>query len=68
MKQRHAGGVAPTARLTMEKQITPRLLAQRMRCCGENSKSAERDKALNVFLQNLLDSPPVAFMWGFRRC
>ncbi len=24
----------------------------------------ERDEALKFFLQNLLDSPPIAFMWG----
>jgi hypothetical protein len=26
------------------------------------------DKALKVWLQNLLDSPLIAFMWGFSRC
>jgi hypothetical protein len=26
------------------------------------------EKALNVWLQNLLDSPLIAFMWGFSRC
>jgi hypothetical protein len=30
--------------------------------------SVGRDKALKVFLQNLLDSPLIAFMWGIRRC
>jgi hypothetical protein len=32
------------------------------------SHSNNRDKALKVSLQNLLDSPLIAFMWGFSRC
>ena len=31
-------------------------------------RSVERDEALKVFLQNLLDSPLIAFMWGNCRC
>jgi hypothetical protein len=30
-------------------------------------KERKRDKALKVFLQNLLDSMLIAFMWGFSR-
>jgi hypothetical protein len=29
---------------------------------------ADRDEALKFFLQNLLDSLLIAFMWGFSRC
>jgi hypothetical protein len=33
------------------------------------SRCNNRDgKALKVSLQNLLDSPLIAFMWGFSRC
>ena len=30
--------------------------------------STDRDEALKVFLQNLLDSMLIAFMWGISRC
>jgi hypothetical protein len=32
------------------------------------SQTAQRDEALKVLLQNLLDSLLIAFMWGFGRC
>jgi hypothetical protein len=37
-------------------------------CKFFTSRSNNRDKALKVSLQNLLDSPLIAFMWGFSRC
>jgi hypothetical protein len=32
------------------------------------SSTDDRDEALKVLLQNLLDSPLIAFMWGLGRC
>jgi hypothetical protein len=32
------------------------------------SHANDRDKALKFWLQNLLDSPLIAFKWGFSRC
>jgi len=37
-------------------------------CKFFTSRSNNRDKALKISLQNLLDSPLIAFMWGFSRC
>jgi hypothetical protein len=37
-------------------------------CKFFTSRNNNRDQALKVSLQNLLDSPLIAFMWGFSRC
>src|SRR6185437_7450746 len=41
--------------------------AEAKRCAPPRLKNAERQEALIVFLQNLLDSPHSAFMWGLCR-
>jgi len=46
-----------------------RARAMRNRCARVRQPAAlERDEALKVFLQNLLDSLLIAFMWGIGRC
>jgi hypothetical protein len=42
--------------------------ARRRKARFDVPSRGDRDEALKVFLQNLLDSLLIAFKWGIRRC
>jgi hypothetical protein len=61
----------PSRKREQDREIAKTLESRRHAiptCERFTSRGNNRDKALKVSLQNLLDSPLIAFMWGFSRC